>query len=348
MSQKYKNVTLLVIFGILVLSSIILGLTDETRINTNERKEIFSVQDTSKVDLISIVSKDHTVLLEKKDAIWVVNEKYKAEQNIVKVLLSILKDVEGVRNVPKINEKDISQYILDNGCLIEISGNGKMINSFYASGNANKTVSYMMPSGSTDPMIAGIPGYESYVAGIFEISANDWRDRVILSTNWRTLQKLGINYSEYPEYNLNIKFDFNFLNVEGITNLDTARMMAFIGEFNLLQADRYLDKGQNERYDSLLQTPPTVSLTIADIDSRNSKSIDFFPLIKNDPMMLGYVKEDDQMALFETQRIQNLFAIKSDFEAKPILILGVVTASPNFNLLYCQLAPKINNHPKFL
>ncbi len=316
MSQKHKNITLFVILGILVLSSIILELTSETQINTNENKEIFSIQDTSKIDLISIKSKDYEILLKKKDAIWTVNEKYKAEQNIVKVLLSILKDVEGVRNVPKTNEKDISQYMLDKGYLIEISGNGKMINSFYSSGNANKTVSYMMPSEMRAPMIVNIPGYESYVAGIFEIPANDWRDRVILSTNWRTLQKMEINYSEYPDYNLNIKFDFTFLNIEGITNLDTTRMMAFIDEFNFLQADRFLDKGRNARYDSLLQTPPTVSMTIEDIDSRNSKSIDFFPLIKNDQMMLGYIKEDDQMALFETQRIQNLFAIKSDFEAK--------------------------------
>ncbi|MCK5280929.1 MAG: hypothetical protein KAK04_20390, partial [Cyclobacteriaceae bacterium] len=118
MSQKHKNITLFVILGILVLSSIILELTNETHINTNENKEIFSIQDTSKIDLISIVSKEHTILLEKKDALWTVNEKYKAEQNIVKVLLSILKDVEGVRNVPQTHEKDISQYMLDKGYLI--------------------------------------------------------------------------------------------------------------------------------------------------------------------------------------------------------------------------------------
>ncbi|MCK5468760.1 MAG: hypothetical protein KAI99_09625 [Cyclobacteriaceae bacterium] len=316
MSQKHKNTTLLVILGLLVSSSIILELTGETSINTIENKEIFSVQDTSIVDFISIKSIEEDIQLKKVESTWSVNEKYKAEQNIVQVLLSILKDAEVIRNVPKTQAEDISKNIMNNGYLIEISGNGKLINSFYSSGNANKTVSYMMPVENNNPMIVNIPGYESYVAGIFEIPANDWRDRVILRTNWRTLQKLRINYAEYPEYNLNIKFDFNFLKIEGITHLDTARMMAFIDEFNYVQTDRYLDKGQNEKYDSLLQTPPTVSLTIEDINSKNSKSIDFFPIINNDPMMLGYVKEDDQIVLFEAQRIQNLFAIKSDFEVK--------------------------------
>lgn len=317
MSQKHKNISLFVILGLLVFISIILGLISETSINTIENKEIFSIQDTSIVDFISIKFKEENIQLKKIEGVWSVNEKFKAEQNIVQVLLSILKDVEAVRNVPKSQAGDISKNIVEHGYLIEISGNGKLINSFYTSGNANKTVSYMMPYDTQDPMIVNIPGYESYVAGIFEIPANDWRDRVILSANWRTLQKLSINYAEYPEYSLHIKFEFNFLHIEGITNLDTTRMMGFIDEFNFLQTDRYLDQGQNERYDSLLQTPPTVSMTIEDINSQNSKSIDFYPVIKNDPMMLGYVKEDKQMALFEANRIQNLFAVKSDFEANP-------------------------------
>jgi hypothetical protein len=176
----------------------------------------------------------------------------------------------------------------------------------------------MMSVDRKSPMIVNIPGYESYVAGIFEIPANDWRDRVLLNTTWRSLQKLNISYHEYPELNLNIKFDFNFLKIDGITNLDTARMMAFIDEFNFLQSDRYLDKGQIEAYDSLLLTPKTVTMTIEDINAKNSKTIDFFPIINNDPMMLGYVNEDDQMVLFEANRIQKLFAVMADFEANPI------------------------------
>lgn len=81
-------------------------------------------------------------------------------------------------------------------------------------------------------------------------------------------------------------------------------------------ADRYLESGQNERYDSFLRTSKTVTLDIEDINSKNSKTIHFYPLIANDPMMLAYVKDDEQMVLFEANRIQKLFAVKDDFEAK--------------------------------
>lgn len=317
MSQKHKNITLLGILVLLIICSIILGVTDYSSVNTIENRKIFSVQDTSKVDHISIKSKSETIQLSKVDGLWMLNDTYKAEANIVKVLLSILKDVEVIRNVPKTQTENIADHIRENGFLIEISGDENLMQTFYSSGNNNKTVSYIMRDNENNPSIINIPGYESYVAGIFEISANDWRERVILSTNWRTLQKLHIDYAEYPELSLNIKFEFNFLNVEGVTNLDTAKMMSFIDKFNYLQTDRYINKGQYERYDSLLQTPKTVSMAIEDINERNSRTIDFFPLIPDDPMMLGYVKEDDQMVLFEANRIQKIFAVKSDFEAKP-------------------------------
>lgn len=317
MNQKKLNISLLVLLGLLILTSIILGLTGEMRTNTLENKAVFSLKDTTNVDLITMQSTIGKIVLRKTDGIWMVNDTYKAEQNIVKVLLSILKDAEVVRNVPKSQTEEIANHILKNGYLIEISREGDLISTFYASGNDTKTISYMMSADKKDPAIVNIPGYESYVAGIFEIPANDWRDRVILSTNWRSLQKLEIHYTQYPEYDLSIKFDFNFLTVQGVKDLDTARMMSYIDEFNFLQVDRYLDKGQNQKYDSLLGSPSTVSMDIQDINPKNSKTISFYPLLKNDPMMLGYVQEDEQSVLFEANRIQKLFAVKSDFEVKP-------------------------------
>jgi hypothetical protein len=112
MDQSIKNITLMVLLGILVLSSIILGLTKETSINTIEHKEIFSLQDTSKVDLISIKSKTENIHIQKVNGKWILNEQYKAEQNIIKVLLSILKDIEVVRNVPNTQAEDISNHIV--------------------------------------------------------------------------------------------------------------------------------------------------------------------------------------------------------------------------------------------
>ncbi len=314
MSQKSKNIALLVVLGVLVLTSLILGFTKTTGINTMENKGIFTVQDTSAIDAISIKSKNTAIQMTRTDGKWILNDTYAAEQNIVRVLLSILHDVQVTRKVAKSQTKEVADHIQKNGYDITISSHGKNILSILAVGNETKTISYMMDPETNEPMIVNIPGYESYVAGIFEIPTNDWRNRTILSTNWRSLKELKIDYAEHPEYDVDIKFEFNFLQVAGVANLDTTRMMAYIDQFGALQADRFLDKGQSEKYDSLLQTPQTVTVSIDDINPQNSVAISFFPLLPDDKMMLGYIQPREQMVLFEVNRIQNLFAMKSDFE----------------------------------
>jgi len=316
MSQRQKNITLLIVLAILMVCSVILGLVD-TPTSTISNTSLFSVQDTSKVERITIVSPSESIELKKLDNVWKLNDKYKAEQNIVNVLLAILKDAEVTRQAPQSQQKQLAKYIKDNGYLVKVYGQDKLIKSFYASGNENKTTSYMMLEDEDQPFIMSIPGYGSYVAGIIEIPVDDWRDRLILSTTWRTLQQLEITYAEYPKYDVNIQFKYNFLSVDNVDKLDTARMMNFISEFNYLQADKYLTKGQDIKYDSLLNTPETVTLNVIDIDGKNSKKIRFFPLLPDDEMMLGHIENDHQMVLFQTERIQGIFAVQSDFEMKP-------------------------------
>jgi hypothetical protein len=314
MTQKRKNIGLMIVLVLLILVSFSLAILGPKAGTTIKDRSLFAVQDTSFVHKIIISSDEDEILLEESNDLWTLNNKYTAEQNIVRVLLSILRDTEVVRNVPKSQQQEISEYIEEHGYLIEIFTHGSESETFYVAGNENKTVSYMMSTDGSNPKIVNIPGYDSYVAGIFEIPENDWRDRTILSTNWRTLQKLEVIYSEFPEHSFVIEFKTDFLNVDGVQNLDTAQMMSYIQQYNYLQVDRYLDPGQHSKYDSLLQTPETVRITVTDVSQSNSKTIRFFPLLPNDNMMLGFIEEDEQMALFQATRIQSIFAVKEEFE----------------------------------
>ena len=316
MNQRRKNIALLGILIFLAICSVLLSVIDNSSSSTISDKDIFSVSDTSQVDRISIKSSKISLELKRIDKVWLLDEGLKAEQNIVKILLAILRDTEVSRSVPNTQNNAIINLIKEKGYLVEIYGDGDILASFYSCGNENKTISYMMDPEDMQPYIVNIPGYGSYVAGIFEIPRDGWRDKLIISTNWRSLQELKVNYTEFPEYDFTIKFGFNFLSIEGVEALDTTAMMGYIENFNYLQADKYLKSGQNNRYDSLLKTPSTVEISIEDIDKSKSKKIQFFPLLQDDPMMLGYVIEDKQRVIFEAKRIQNLFAVKSDFERK--------------------------------
>jgi len=310
-SLRKKNFRLLILLGLLICASIALTFLGNKSFSTIDNREAFSVQDTAAVDMITIGQ----VELRKENGSWKINGSYVAEQNMVRVLLAILKDVEAVRNVPKASASEVATMIRASGNAVKIHGNGRLIKSFYAAGNSNKTISYMMETDSDAPVVVTIPGYENYVAGIFEIPVNGWRSRMILNTNYRTLQELTVVYTEFPQYNVRIFSNVDFLNVEGVDQLDTLKMMKYIEGFGPLEADRLIDKGANPGYDSLQKTPFTVTISVKDIQPKNTRTIDFYPLISNDPMMLGYIREDDQLALFEARRIQKYFAVPEEFKA---------------------------------
>ena len=316
MEQRRKNITLIVILGLLIVCSLALALVKESGSGSLVDKTLFSIGDPAAVDRIEIQSKGSEVSLFKQDETWMLNDTLKAEQNLVTVLLSLLRDVEVTRRAPKASESSIRNQLLEDGFKVSVYGKDELVQTFYAAGNDTKTVSYMMSSEDQQPYIMSIPGYGSYVAGIFEIPFNDWRDRLILSSTWRSLQMLDLQYAEFPQYSFKIQFNREFLEVADMKDVDTTRMMSYIEGFNYLQADRFIDAGQQPQYDSLLQTPSTVSIQIRDINKVSSKSLRFYPLLPNDPMMLAYVEEDQQMVLFETDRIQNLFAVKDDFRLK--------------------------------
>ncbi len=315
MSLRRKNIRLIILLGALVCVSLVLAFMSNESFSTIDNKEAFSVQDTASVDMITISSGAAKFELSKENGAWNINNSYTAEQNMVRVLLAILKDVEAVRNVPKSSTSEVVSMIHNAGKVVEIHGDGRMLRSFYVAGNNNKTISYMMSPDTDEPVVVSIPGYENYVAGIFEIPANGWRNRSILSTNYRTLQELTVNYTEFPQYNVRIFNNVDFLNVEGVNELDTLKMMNYIESFYPLEADRLIDRGEFPQYDSLLTTPFTVTISVKDIQPKNTRTIDFFPLIANDPMMLGFIREDDQIALFEARRIQNYFAVAEEFRA---------------------------------
>lgn len=314
--QKQKNISLMVILAVLVAISLLLGLVNNQIAGNAGGAKVFQVPDTSAVDMIKIHYTGESIELKKVNDTWMLNDIYHAEENIITVLLAILKDAESLRKLPKSQAEGVSNTILEHGADVEISGRGSVISSFRIAGNDTKTMTYVLLKDEEIPMIVHIPGYESYIAGIFEIPANDWRDRTILSTNWRTLQELEVEYTQFPEYNFAIRFKDNFLTIAGIHTLDTAAMMDYIGQFYQLQADKFIERQENNRYDSLLSTPETVRMHFYDINAENSKTIRFFPLLPNDPMMLGYVEEDNQMALFQARRIQSWFAVKDEFIAE--------------------------------
>ena len=159
-----------------------------------------------------------------------------------------------------------------------------------------------------------IPGYNNYISGIFELTENQWRDRVLFSTTWRSLQSLNIDYIESEE-DLDIFFDEKFLTVKGVNKLDTTSLMDYIGQYQYFQINDFLEKGKYKKYDSLFQTKHMAVVTINDIDTSKNRKLEVYPLMEGENFYL-LTDEKEEMMVIDRKRMENILSKKAQFISK--------------------------------
>ena len=244
MKQEQKNLLLIIALAVLVACSIALSFSTKPRMTTFTESDLFAISDTASIHSIRINSSYHNIenVLERTANGWTINEIYEADPSMTRVLLSVLQQVTISRTVAKNQAQSIRDDVLEKGYKIEIEGTDHQISTFYCLGNSTKTMSILMKEDSETPHIVNLPGYDSYVAGIFEVTELDWRNRLIFNSTWRTVQRLELLYPQYSYNNVEIRFNLDFFEITGVDAIDTTAMMNFIDEFQYFQADRFINR----------------------------------------------------------------------------------------------------------
>jgi len=316
MTQANKNKILLIILIMLIAVSALLHFNMESvKSNTIDNAGKFSVADTSAIQKIIMQSSLATNVLEKTNGHWTINENRDADPNIVRVLLAVMKQVSISRSVAKDQMNETKKDLLEEGIRVELYDELGLKKRIYVKGNATKTISLFMDEEDDIPYIVVLPGYDNYVAGIFEIPQLDWRKRLIFNSTWRSLRKLEMLYPAKPKNSFEIRFDLDFFSITGIENLDTASMMNFVEEFQYFQADRFIEPKSGSSYYKLLETEPIAYLSVEDIDDRKNNRIMFYNRLQGDQMIMGKL-DNGEIALFNYKRIRKIFIKKSNFSIK--------------------------------
>lgn len=308
--QRKKNIALFVTFLILLVWTIIFLNLEGRHSGLSLEENKFSVQDTSSIQEIRINGPSVSNTLSKVNGLWMVNEKYRLDPSMQKVLMSVLYQVKVSRTVPKNALDRIRDEVFEKGYRIEIIGSGGKMRVFYAGGNGI-SLSYFMGDDNI-PFIVHLPGYESYVTGIFEVKENDWRDRKIFQTSWLGIKSIQITYPSQKEDNLEIIAKDNLYIIPGIVHLDTVALMKYLDEISYFYTDQFIDHGNFPTYDSLIHTEPYAHFRIDALGLRDRVNIDFFKAVPGEKVMLGVLNQD-QMCLFSRQRIGTVFKKRSYF-----------------------------------
>ena len=112
--------------------------------------------------------------------------------------------------------------------------------------------------------------------------------------------------------NLLIRFKETFYEVDGLTQIDSSAVVAYLNQFEYMQANERISAGFSPDYDSLSQTTPEVIISLSDIKYKLPIEIRIFPELPGQNIRL-IMDQDDELMVFESKRILPYFKSRPDF-----------------------------------
>jgi hypothetical protein len=209
--------------------------------------------------------------LELKNAAWSVNNKYKLDPAMQQVLMALLERVEVQREISGDLKKEIIQIAADTGIQVQIYADKQQLRDFKVVGNPSQIASYFVNNDKVYQM--QLPGYESYVAGMFEVKTLDWRDRTIFNGTWQDIVSLTL---ECPDGDsLIFKYDKGLIKLQNRANTDSVKVMDYIETYNYFFVDQFLPEN-HEAVQMVSEFASAGKIRIQALDKNRNLKLDFF------------------------------------------------------------------------
>lgn len=302
--QRKKNIRLLVILAVLITATVLLYSVGEERRGTNIATEQFAVVDTAAISRVEISHNQQVTLLSRESGRWLVNDKFPLDEGMRTVLLSVLHRVRVQRPVAEVMQEEVADDLQQDGYQVAVYAGNQRLMEYLAGGDREANVTYFKKPEETTPYVVHLPGYESYVAGLFEITENDWRNRIVLATDWNLIDSLQLIYPQNPESSFSILLQNQKYQVPEVAEPDTSMLYNFMDQVAYVLADRYIDQQEFPAYDSLSQTDPLAILRVKEIADNDAEQVLFYPPLPGDNFLLG--KTGEQLILFDLNRMRNI------------------------------------------
>lgn len=278
MNRRRQNIFWLSSLVVLTALSVLVNwLNNDVSSDTDDF--MFTLEPNSIITSVELKSKDKNLDFEYKGGEWIVNGNFKMDAGMRDAFFTVISSIRVKRPVGLNVRDSIANFLIQNGVETRISNQGKVLLTYIVGGDELKSISYYMDPEKKIPYIVTLPGYDSFVAGIYKVPEPDWKDRFILKLDWSNIKKIDVNYPGDPQAGFKIEYkeDFFYLNNETVS-LDSASAFDYIGELTNLQVERFLPVNSNSQYDSLTQTIPEARFTLSLI-GQDDQTLEIYPRI---------------------------------------------------------------------
>lgn len=307
--QKQKNVRLLIILAITIILIAIFPLLNNNRDGLSVEKNLFTLNSQTVITDVLLSSNGISNKLSYIQGRWQINRKYELDPNMRDVFFSVLSQMVIRRKVAQSQRDSIANLITKNGVDVLILNNADTVKSYKIWGISESQTSYIMDT-EEQPYIVHIPGYRSYVAGIFEVPETDWRSRRIFSALFTNLNSLKI---EYPKEDIEYRYKDSFFEIIDM-DADSTQLITSLENLLFVQADKFIPLSEFEKYkvDSIRDNNPIATILATKL-SGAMESVIVYNTIEEQPFYIGYTT-DASFCLLNKNRLNKILRKKSDFE----------------------------------
>jgi len=283
-----KNKTVLIVFIILVLITLLLWFTQST---TTFRRSLsnFKLNDSSNVTKIFMSDKNNNIvtLTRMTSGKWMVNDKYPAQIQTVDLLLKTMVQLEVQQPVARAAHDNVIKELAVNAVKVEIYqmvyhinllGNirwfphEKLTKVYYVGGATQSNDGcFMLMQNSADPFIVFLPGFRGFVSPRYSPIEKYWRDYNVFRKTIPEISKVRIEIPETPDFSFEVRNNgsnkFTLISLQDnkeVKNYDTLKMLNFLSGFRNLNYEVLLNDMDKSRKDSILKSQPFMIITLTD------------------------------------------------------------------------------------
>jgi hypothetical protein len=304
MRQRQKNIRLTGILIVLVIVTSLVWIFGGKRNTLDVPRDLFSYTETESIDE-AIIGED---TLSFDGNYWMVNGDFKADPQRVEVFFAIAKQVQVRRQASQSQMDSLNERMSREGVNVRLFQEGELVKQYQVWNNPSRGMTWMRIEDT--PYLVEIPGYRSYLGGIFELDENSWRYPIIYDINWQNLQGVSVNYPEKEEASFDISYSKGFYGINSLPQTDSLKVTDFLDNLSLLYVNDYLFQREMESYDSLLDTQQA-NIIVRDV-GQNAYVLDIYEKVPGRDEILIRI-DSSQYGLADYQRVKTLLKPRSFF-----------------------------------
>lgn len=306
--NKILSVILISLVAVVALLLLIDGSADQLDVN----KDKFAFSDPSAVDKVVLTQPDGEVTLTFEENEWLVNGKYEADPQRIKVLFAIIKQISIRRKVAKQDSDSLQQLMENEGVEATFYANVNPVHKLNILGNELQGITYISQE-NEQMYLVEILGYRSYLAGVFELDANAWRDPLVFDVNWRNLQQVRMIIPDAPESSFDIIYDEGQYQIRNLDKTDTTKLYNVLDDISLLYVNDFLSEKEIAEIDQS-NFSPTATIVVEDV-GQNKFTMEVLQELGDRNVFL-IRKDSTYFAIIDQEKLRRVLRPKRYFEAK--------------------------------